>query len=143
MGFVRRGFFASWEESRFAFALAPSNISPAKIPAKQKPQIIERPTSVTTKTLFSSSYGRFVVNSEAIVEGKTIFNGGMSAISPSAYLSAYSAISPDERNYKGFRAAGPRNPNPFSNKKGPPESGSPQDLEFDRELYHCPHARVK
>lgn len=50
MGFVRRNFSASWDESRFAFRLAPSpirNISLTKIPANKTRQIIERPELVT------------------------------------------------------------------------------------------------
>ncbi len=42
MRFVRRSFSASWDESRFAFTLAPSltkNISPTKIPANKSRQI--------------------------------------------------------------------------------------------------------
>ena len=50
MGFVRRNFSASWDESRFAFKLAPSpirNISHTKIPGSITRQIIERPELVT------------------------------------------------------------------------------------------------
>ena len=54
MGFVRRNFSASWDESRFDFRLAPShirNISLTKTLANRTRQIIKRPELVTANAL--------------------------------------------------------------------------------------------
>jgi hypothetical protein len=56
MGFVRRNFSASWDESRFAFKLGPSpirNISHTKIPGNKTLEIIERPELVTANAAAS------------------------------------------------------------------------------------------
>ena len=70
MGFVRRNFSASWDESRFAFRLAPSlirNNCLTKIPANNTRQIIERPELVSANAEVAGNDSRLTLIRRVVI----------------------------------------------------------------------------